>query len=120
MALRLCAVYYVICTRDHSTIHLFLISVHCRVQGEERVITQVITTRTNLRDTLRATRQNLVTGLIRHTECWRRQFYDQVESTQDSIVSATAPAIFYVGYVLPFKVFYYGFQPLCSLLSSSS
>jgi hypothetical protein len=52
--------------------------------------------------------------------CWRKQFYDQMESTQDSIVSATAPAIFYVGYGLPFKVFYYGFQPLCSLLSSSS
>jgi hypothetical protein len=32
----------------------------------------------------------------------------------------TAPAIFYVGYGLPFKVFYYGSQPLYSLLSSSS
>jgi hypothetical protein len=42
------------------------------------------------------------------------------ESTQDSIASMTAPAILYVGYGLPFKVFYNGSQPLCSLLSSSS
>jgi hypothetical protein len=59
-------------------------------------------------------------SLVSPTACWRKQFYDLTESTQDSIVSATAPAILCVGYGLPFKVFYYGFQPLYSLLSSSS
>jgi hypothetical protein len=43
--LRLCAVYYVICMKDHSMIHLSLISVHCRVQGEQRVNSRVIATR---------------------------------------------------------------------------
>jgi hypothetical protein len=49
-------------------IHLSLISVHSRVQGEQRVLAQVITTRTNLRDILRATRWNLVDDLFRHTK----------------------------------------------------
>jgi hypothetical protein len=41
--LRLCAVYYVICIKDHSMIHLSLISVHCRVQGEKGVNSRVNT-----------------------------------------------------------------------------
>jgi hypothetical protein len=48
-------------------IHLSLITVHCRVQGEQRVITRVITTCAIIRVILRATRQNLFTGIIRHT-----------------------------------------------------